>query len=611
MNVLSSLSSRMHRILRSFPRLTAIGLLGVTVSLLGTAACKKLPLLAPTGTVINLTVASDTAAINSSINIVAVLIENGQQSSGTSTTATTSSTTGAGTPVQDGTVVSFTSSIGTIEPSEAKTTNGKVQVVLNTGTTSGTATITAYSGGAKSTAQIKIGTANAKTVTVTATPQNLTSSGGTAVVSARVDDANGNGVAGAPVEFSTTKGSVSPTTATTNASGVATTTLTTTSAADITASVNGITGKVSVGVSAKATISVSGPTSTVSVSSPAAFSVVVGSTVSVSNVIINYGDGSSKALGALSGTQSVTHYYSQAGILDVSVSATDPDGVVTTAATQVAITGLSMTVSASPTTITRGASVTYTAVVSPSTASIDHYVWDFGDGTNGTSVGGTISHVYAATVPSGAINVAARAYPLYGDPVTVPLAMTIPATKGAITLTGPSTGVTSQSTATTFTIDAGTTVALTNITLDYGDGTTKSFGTFSGSRTDTKFYSTPTDNGKTYTVKVSGTDPDGNTVSSSISLVVQKLNGTLAVTTAGSSLTPTQLTFTIASGQSAALIDRYFWDFNDAPAPGATWETTSNVSPTHQYTRGVWLAKVTVFPVYGLPFIVTVQVPIN
>jgi len=183
MDVLSSVTARMHRLLRAFPLLTAFGLF---VILAATAACESSPLLAPTGTVINLTVQSETAGLNSAIDVIAVLIENGTQSGGTGTAATGSSTAGAGTPVQNGTLVSFTTSLGTIEPSEARTNNGKVMVQLRTSTASGTATITAYSGGAKSTATIKVGAANATTVTMSASPQNLGSNGGSAVVSARV-----------------------------------------------------------------------------------------------------------------------------------------------------------------------------------------------------------------------------------------------------------------------------------------------------------------------------------------------------------------------------------------------------------------------------------------
>jgi len=71
----------------------------------------------------------------------------GTAGSGTGGTTTTSRT-GAGTPVQNGTLITFTTTIGRIEPSDARTHNGQVTVKLITSGTSGLATITAYSGGA-------------------------------------------------------------------------------------------------------------------------------------------------------------------------------------------------------------------------------------------------------------------------------------------------------------------------------------------------------------------------------------------------------------------------------------------------------------------------------
>src|SRR5919204_3425542 len=118
-------------------------------------ACDKVPLLAPTGTVITLIPESPVASLNSTVNIIATVIENG--------TGVTSggSTKGAGTPVQNGTVVNFTTTLGTIEPAEARTHNGQVTVRLITGNQSGTATITAYSGGASAQKDIKVGAAAA------------------------------------------------------------------------------------------------------------------------------------------------------------------------------------------------------------------------------------------------------------------------------------------------------------------------------------------------------------------------------------------------------------------------------------------------------------------
>ena len=83
----------------------------------------------------------------------------------------------------------------------------------------------AFSGSAKSTElKVTIGDANAAALAVSASPSSV---GGTWTVSARVEDASGNGLAGSTVTFSSNVGSVSPTTATTDSTGSATTTLNT------------------------------------------------------------------------------------------------------------------------------------------------------------------------------------------------------------------------------------------------------------------------------------------------------------------------------------------------------------------------------------------------
>ena len=86
------------------------------------AACDKVPLLAPSGSVITLFPAASTVPVNGDVEIVATVIENGVASppptngggtgngtgdgTGTGTPATTTTTTaGEGTPVQNGTVV--------------------------------------------------------------------------------------------------------------------------------------------------------------------------------------------------------------------------------------------------------------------------------------------------------------------------------------------------------------------------------------------------------------------------------------------------------------------------------------------------------------------------
>src|SRR4030095_1626379 len=158
MRVLSLASPMVTHMKRSF---AGLAVLCVIAAMPLMYACDKVPLLAPSGSVISVFASANTVPLNGDIEVVANVIENGTTSTpttpttpgtttpGTGTTGTTSTTTaGAGTPVQNGTLVSFTTTIGRIEPSEARTTNGQVKVRFIPGGQSGTATITAYSGGA-------------------------------------------------------------------------------------------------------------------------------------------------------------------------------------------------------------------------------------------------------------------------------------------------------------------------------------------------------------------------------------------------------------------------------------------------------------------------------
>ena len=125
--------------------------------------------------------------------------------------------------------MSFTTTIGRIEPREARTHNGEVRVRFIAGGQSGTATITAYSGGASGRIEnLLVGSAAAERVD-SERPESRTERRHTTVC-ARVENAAGTGLAGVPVTFSTTAGAES-TGATTDAGGIATTALTSTTQA--------------------------------------------------------------------------------------------------------------------------------------------------------------------------------------------------------------------------------------------------------------------------------------------------------------------------------------------------------------------------------------------
>src|SRR5262245_15608288 len=98
---------------------------------LSASACEKVPLLAPTGSTITLTPSANVVAANGSVDILAQVIE------------------AAGTPPHSGTRVTFTTTLGRMEPPEASTdSSGRARVKFIAGASNGAATINALSGGA-------------------------------------------------------------------------------------------------------------------------------------------------------------------------------------------------------------------------------------------------------------------------------------------------------------------------------------------------------------------------------------------------------------------------------------------------------------------------------
>jgi hypothetical protein len=346
-------------------------------------ACDKVPLLAPTGSVITLLPVTNTVSLNSQIDIIATVIENGTTPGGTGSTGTSTSTAGAGTPVQNGTLVSFTTTVGRIEPSEARTHNGQVTVKLVAGGASGTATVTAYSGGASAQTKLLIGTAAVKTVTLTATPQSLGSNGGSVQVTAVVTDEGGNPLSGVPVTFSTDRGSISPSSVTTDASGVAAATLTTNGTAKILASVGAVkSNELTVPVNARALASFTVAPPSTNAGVPVVFTVTPTANTNISNVSVDFGDGTTpQNLGAISAATSVPHTYRSPGTYVATARAVDGTGDSGSLTATVLVGSLPVTLSASPANPLVNQPVTFLVGGVPSTAQVDHYEWTFDDGT--------------------------------------------------------------------------------------------------------------------------------------------------------------------------------------------------------------------------------------
>src|SRR5450631_1101532 len=147
------------------------------------AGCERVPLLAPSGSTITLISSTTTLALNSTTILTAQVLEP------------------AGTAPHSGTTVTFTTTLGTIDPAQADTDiSGRAVVRFNSGTASGVATILASSGGAAvataNAVKIAIGAAAVGQITLSANPGSVLAVGGSTTITANVVDTGGNALGG-------------------------------------------------------------------------------------------------------------------------------------------------------------------------------------------------------------------------------------------------------------------------------------------------------------------------------------------------------------------------------------------------------------------------------
>jgi hypothetical protein len=376
--------------------------LGILV-LVTAAACDKVPLTAPTGATVTLFSNTTIVPVNGSAEITATVIESG------------------GTLVQNGTVVTFTTTIGQVDPGEARTQNGKVTVRLNAGGRSGRAVVRAFSGGITSgDLSVDIGGAAAGRLALNANPTSVPSTGGTSTITAVVFDTDGNRLPGVPVSFTTTAGSISSAVVVSNGLGEAATTITTNRDADVTATAGGssgsgggsgenggggaataaVTATIKITASPAPTITITGPATAPVTDTPVSFTVAAQATApaTVRSVTVDFGDGVTQTFGS---TTSVAHTYRTAGTFTVTATVEDTNGGRGTGSTVVVVQGSAFLVilAATPSTAATGAVVTFTATVTqnPGNVPVQSASFAFGDGNAHNDVQGlTTSTIYGA-----------------------------------------------------------------------------------------------------------------------------------------------------------------------------------------------------------------------
>lgn len=357
---------------------------GVASVVLGAAlvGCDKAPLTAPTDSAVTLFANNTVVALNGSVEVTASVTEPG------------------GVPVQNGTQVVFTTTLGSLEPSEARTSGGRATVRLNAGPSSGLAQVRAFSGGAQAEAlEIRVGAAAATQITVSATPSAVGANGGTVEILAVATGENNRRLPGVPVNFGTSAGVLREATVTTDGNGEARTQLTTTREATVTATIGSVSATTTVRVTTRPIITLTGPTTAVGEGETTTFTVnvqVQPNSDPVKDVVIDFGDGERRSLGALSGSRTVQKVYARKGTYPVTVTVTDTGGDTTTATTTVTVEErvINVTLTASPASPQANTVVQFTATATGS--NIVTYNWNLGDGDTRVTTGPTTSKVYGS-----------------------------------------------------------------------------------------------------------------------------------------------------------------------------------------------------------------------
>ena len=416
--------------------LRSVHLAGLVLLAVLTAACDKIPLFAPSQSTITVTAGQRILPLNASVEVTAVVIESG------------------GTPVQNGTTVRFTTSLGRVDPVEVETRNGVATTTFYAGDASGVADVRAFSGAAGSSSTSSAGNANgnapaatsatnvisftigsaaADTVTISSKPSNVPATGGTVELNAVVRGTNGQGLAGVPVTFSANHGTLTSTVAVTDGNGIATVGLST----NVETSVSAVSGSKSTAAPAViailATPSVtltcqgSGTAGLTSCSQAVGLAFTFTATkVSTSSVLsaayLEFDDGNRTDLGTLTSAVTVTHTYFSVNPYTVALVATDINGQTTRSAVAVNVTAATVkapltatfttqTISTATTTGQLASFAVTVTAAGESNIPVESVAWNFGDGVSATTSGLSTAHVYdAVTSVPAASSATTRAY---------------------------------------------------------------------------------------------------------------------------------------------------------------------------------------------------------
>jgi len=384
----------------------SLGVLAMLVAI----SCDRVPLLAPTNSTVTLDAGSRVVETGGSTSLSAMVIEE------------------SGTPVQNGTVVRFTTTLGRLDPVEAQTRNGVATTTFFAGNDSGVAEVRATSGGAGGSSTtttppsnggttpptttttttnsnvvlISVGAAAVETVTLRANPSSVsTGAGGTVTVTATVVGVGGRLLSAIPVSFTATRGTLSGTSAVTDAQGEARVTLTTNGDTDITAAAGTktatakVTGQPGPAVALTCTIGTATTCATATVGQTIVFNAArAANSGTLTSAILDFGDNSSLNLGTLASATNAPHAYSSPGTYTVRLTGTDANGESSTSVQIVQVnTGVGVTLD-----VTANGSSMVTAVVTVTGGTATQYAWTF-QGTTANKITSENTTTFTYTAP--------------------------------------------------------------------------------------------------------------------------------------------------------------------------------------------------------------------
>jgi PKD repeat protein len=228
--------------------------------------------------------------------------------------------------------------------------------------------------------------------------------GGTVEIVATLLDADGNRVAGVPVSFSTTAGTLTAGTVTSGDQGEARTRLTTTRQATVTATAGAATpATVTVNVNSAPSVGITAtpPSPTAGQAATFTFTITPGTNpAAVRDLTIDFGDGERLTLTSPTNTATIAHTYEDGGTYTVTATVTDVNGersVATLVLTVQEPAALAVTLNLLDTAPVNTPVSMRVAVTGDTTPSrVLRYEWDFGDGTTASVNSPQINHVYTS-----------------------------------------------------------------------------------------------------------------------------------------------------------------------------------------------------------------------